>query len=130
MKYRDTAGQEIYDSLNRLYYQGANAAILVYDITNLASFKKLDFWVKELKNNAKCEDMTIAIAANKIDLVDQEKISLDRGKNYAQKNEAFFIQTSAKENHNIEKLFYTIAQKVLPSLKEKLAQSAAVLNSS
>ncbi len=49
---RDTAGQERYASLAPLYYRGAQAAAVVYDITNEDSFAKAKHWVSELQKNA------------------------------------------------------------------------------
>lgn len=49
---RDTAGQERYASLAPLYYRGASAATVVYDITNAESFQKAKQWVSELQKNA------------------------------------------------------------------------------
>ena len=49
---RDTAGQERYASLAPLYYRGASAATVVYDITNAESFQKAKHWVSELQKNA------------------------------------------------------------------------------
>ncbi len=49
---RDTAGQERYASLAPLYYRGASAACVVYDITNAESFQKAKHWVSELQKNA------------------------------------------------------------------------------
>jgi len=40
----DTAGQERYQSLGAAFYRGAEACILVYDITNNESFENLDNW--------------------------------------------------------------------------------------
>ncbi len=45
----DTAGQERYRSLAPMYYRGAAAAIIVYDITNPDSFAGAKSWVKELQ---------------------------------------------------------------------------------
>ena len=50
--FRDTAGQERYASLAPLYYRGASAATVVYDITNAESFQKAKHWVSELQKNA------------------------------------------------------------------------------
>ena len=50
--YSDTAGQERYASLAPLYYRGASAATVVYDITNAESFQKAKHWVSELQKNA------------------------------------------------------------------------------
>ena len=49
---RDTAGQERYSSLAPLYYRGASAAAVVYDVTNPESFAKAKYWVSELQKNA------------------------------------------------------------------------------
>ena len=49
---RDTAGQERYASLAPLYYRGASAACVAYDITNAESFQKAKHWVSELQKNA------------------------------------------------------------------------------
>ena len=49
---RDTAGQERYASLAPLYYRGASAAAVVYDVTNPESFAKAKYWVSELQKNA------------------------------------------------------------------------------
>ena len=48
----DTAGQEKYRSVNRLFYQNAAACILVYDITRKSSFDAIkNFWIKDIKEN-------------------------------------------------------------------------------
>ena len=49
---RDTAGQERYASLAPLYYRGASAAAVVFDVTSPESFAKAQHWVKELQKNA------------------------------------------------------------------------------
>lgn len=46
---QDTAGQERYHSLAPMYYRGAQAAIVVYDIQNQDSFVRAQTWVKELQ---------------------------------------------------------------------------------
>ena len=48
---RDTAGQERYASLAPLYYRGASAAIIVYDVTSQESFLKAKHWISELRKN-------------------------------------------------------------------------------
>jgi len=64
----DTAGQERFHALGPIYYRDADGAILVYDITDVESFNKVQKWVKELRKIVG-NDITIAIAGNKIDLV-------------------------------------------------------------
>jgi GTPase SAR1 family protein len=49
---RDTAGQERYRSLAPLYYRGAAAAAVVYDMTSTETFTKAKYWVSELQKSA------------------------------------------------------------------------------
>ena len=42
----DTAGAERFESISKLYYRGAKAALVCFDLTNKSSFKKVDFWVR------------------------------------------------------------------------------------
>jgi len=60
----DTAGQERYHSLAPMYYRGAQAAIVVYDITNQETFARAKTWVKELQRQAS-PNIVIALAGNK-----------------------------------------------------------------
>lgn len=54
----DTAGQEKYRALAKVFYKGANVILLVYDITRKDSFEELQkFWYLEIKNNAQ-EDIS------------------------------------------------------------------------
>ena len=56
----DTAGQERYHSLAPMYYRGAQAAIVVYDITNADTFTRAKSWVGELHRQAR-PDIVIAL---------------------------------------------------------------------
>jgi len=92
----DTAGQERFRSMTPLYYRGAQAAILVYDITSQSSFEKVQDWVSELQQNVKTE-IVFAIAANKCDLADDQKVSWAKAKEYAKSIGAIIEETSAKK---------------------------------
>ena len=59
-----------------MYYRGAAAAIIVYDITRASTFKTLKTWIEELHNQGP-KDIAIAIAGNKADLEDSREV--DRG---------------------------------------------------
>lgn len=70
----DTAGQEKYKSIARIYYKDSKVAVVVYDVTRMESFEALKVWIEELKVNAPKDMSTIqiiiviAIVGNKIDL--------------------------------------------------------------
>lgn len=63
----DTAGQERYHSLAPMYYRGAQAAIVVYDVTSHDSFVRAKQWIRELQRQAN-PGIIIALAGNKVDL--------------------------------------------------------------
>jgi small GTP-binding protein len=69
----DTAGQERYHSLAPMYYRGASAAVIVYDITHADSFVKAKNWVKELQRQGS-PNMVMVLAGNKADLVDNRQV--------------------------------------------------------
>lgn len=107
----DTAGQERYHSLAPMYYRGAAAAIVVYDLTNRQSFVRAKSWVKELQRQGN-PNIVIALAGNKLDLADQRQVDIEEAKSYAEDNGIFLMETSAKSNHNVSEIFKQIAIKL------------------
>ena len=107
----DTAGQEKYKALAPMYYRGASAAIVVYDITNENSFESVKMWIRELQQLGP-PDIVIAIAGNKTDLVDQREVPTENGIAYAEKISAVFAETSALNASNVNYLFEEISKKL------------------
>lgn len=67
----DTAGQERFRSISKLYYRGANAALLCYDITDEQSFLEMGTWMEELRKNIGKECL-IHVVGTKADVVEEE----------------------------------------------------------
>lgn len=107
----DTAGQERYHSLAPMYYRGAAAAIIVYDITNTDSFSRAKKWVQELQRQGNA-NLVMALAGNKSDLASKRKVESEEAQKYADENGLFFMETSAKSAQNVNELFYEIARKL------------------
>mgnify|MGYP001222345660 CR=1 FL=1 len=107
----DTAGQERYHSLAPMYYRGAAAAILVYDMTKKSSFEKLQKWVDELKERGP-EGIVLCVAANKCDLEEGREVEVAEGAEFAQKSGADFFETSAKNDENVGRIFTTLVTNV------------------
>eukprot|EP00954_Amorphochlora_amoebiformis_P019454 1332814-Amorphochlora_amoeboformis.AAC.2 len=111
----DTAGKhdslERYHSLAPMYYRGASAAIIVYDITNQPTLQRAKAWVKELQRQGN-PNIVIVLAGNKVDLAGRREVDPAEVKLYAQENNIMFMETSAKTNHNITELFEQIAHKL------------------
>ncbi|KAI5124804.1 hypothetical protein M0805_005436 [Coniferiporia weirii] len=73
----DTAGQERFRSMAPMYYRGANAALLLYDITNASTFDDVRGWLEELKKNCS-SDLIIYIVGSKADLHRSRQVTSDR----------------------------------------------------
>jgi len=108
----DTAGQERFNSLAPMYYRGAQAALVVYDITNVSSFNRAKQWVKELQTQGTTR-MVIALVGNKTDLGERRALSSSDAEEYADENGILFHETSAKTGVNVQEVFESIA-KTLP----------------
>lgn len=107
----DTAGQERYRSLAPMYYRGAAAAIIVYDITNPDSFAGAKSWVKELQRRGD-PNVVIALAGNKADLESRRKVQFEEAADYAAEEGILHLETSAKNANNVKPLFVEIANKL------------------
>ena len=93
----DTAGQEKYDSLTKIFTKNANIVILVYSIIDKKSFQSLNKWLKLVKEINGEDGYAIGVAANKSDLYKQSVVPDSQGQEYAKKIKAVWKSTSAKE---------------------------------
>ena len=109
----DTAGQEKYRSLGRRLYKDAYIVVLVYDITDPKTFEDLkEKWYNDLKTYGE-KYTVIGIVGNKSDCYDQEKVSEEEAKEFANKLGAIFMLTSAKTGEYIDLLFENLTRKYL-----------------
>ena len=80
----DTAGQESYRSLNKIFMKNSNVVLFVYSIDNMKSFTELGYWIECAKNEVD-EKCVMAIAGNKSDLIYQQKVPDEEADDYAKK---------------------------------------------
>ena len=112
----DTAGQERFRSLALNYLNNSHGFIFMYDITDRDSFNNVVNWIDlALEKNVK----TIAnfLVGNKCDNEGKRQISIEEGKNLAKDKNLFFMETSAKANSNVQKLFYFFLYKLIEFYK-------------
>ncbi|XP_052754312.1 uncharacterized protein LOC113513657 isoform X2 [Galleria mellonella] len=112
MQVWDTAGQERFRSMAPMYYRNANAALLVFDITNLNSFSAIKGWVRELHSNVQ-EPMVLSMVGNKCDLEDKRAVSQTEAAQYAASIGANYCETSALHDQGIDQVFRSTAAALL-----------------
>lgn len=112
----DTAGQETYKSIASSFIKNANGIILMYDISNKKSFDEINEWMNDIIN-IKGADFPIILIGNKCDLENRE-VEFEEGENFANENGLKFMETSNKNNTNIEEAGKEIINMILDK-KEK-----------
>ena len=107
----DAAGADRFRSIIKSYYRGSNIICLVYDVTNLNSFKNIKNWMKDIEDFTK-EKVYIVLVGNKCDSLDRV-ITEEEGINLAKEYKIDFLETSAKNDKNIFELLYHGINKLL-----------------
>ena len=122
----DTAGQEKMKAIASAYYRNANGAVLVFDIANKDSFKKIDYWLNELRENVP-EHISIILLGNKCDLEEKRQVAQEEAKAYAVSNGFFYLEVSAKTNENdcVTTAFDQLIAEILRKIEEKNKQAGA-----
>ncbi|ORD93925.1 YPT32 [Enterospora canceri] len=115
----DTAGQERYHAIISAYYRGACGAIVVYDITDKASFKNAtEIWLPNIKKSCN-SDIPIMLVGNKSDLGKSRAVKMEIGRDGAMSNKCSFYETSACTGENIDKAFEEFVEKIYQKEKGK-----------
>ncbi len=99
----DTAGQEKYKSLTKIFIVESKMVLFVYDITSRKSFEEIDFWVNAVKELLG-EKPVFGLVGNKTDLYLKEVVKVEEGEKKAEEIKAIFRLTSAKTGFGIKEI--------------------------
>ncbi|KAK2584696.1 hypothetical protein KPH14_007032 [Odynerus spinipes] len=130
----DTAGNERYDAMTRIYYRGAKAAVICYDVTKSSTFQKAKFWIRELRGIE--EECKIYLCGTKKDILSNSDMittpDIDTVQNYANGIQAKFFLTSSKTGENVVELFTEIANDFIsvPENLQKIEETVILTNTS
>ena len=117
----DTAGQDKFRAITRNYYKGASGIILIFDVTNVKSYENIKKWINEIKEEIS-EKVKIVLIGNKIDNVQERKISKEQGDKLASEIGVKFFETSAKTGEGINESVFFLVKKIFendPEVKNK-----------
>ncbi len=104
----DTGGQERFSSIRPMYYRGSLGSILVFDLTNSASFEHLPQWIEEVRANINAE-IPVLLVGNKSDLTNQRAVSIEEINNFTRDFNLYYMETSAKTGDGVGDCFYILA---------------------
>ncbi|XP_067563096.1 ras-related protein Rab-26 isoform X9 [Pseudorca crassidens] len=113
----DTAGQERFRSVTHAYYRDAHgvltgplppALLLLYDVTNKASFNSIQAWLTEIQEYAQ-HDVVLMLLGNKVDSAQERVVKREDGEKLAKEYGLPFMETSAKMGLNVDLAFMAIA---------------------
>ncbi len=115
----DTAGQERHRSITKAYFRDTSVAIVVYDVTNMASFKAIDNWIKSVNEICNNANIVFCLCGNKVDSEKQREVSEKKAALFAKERGMLFFETSAKRDINVTKMFSCAAKRVLEKIEKE-----------
>jgi len=107
----DTAGQERFRTITSSYYRGAHGIIVVYDVTDMDTFKNVPQWLEEIDRYA-CENVNKLLVGNKSDMTSKKVVEFSTAKEQADSFKIPFLETSALNATNVEQAFMKMAAEI------------------
>ncbi len=116
----DTIGQIGYRAVNKIFMKNTKIALMVYDITNQKTFDVLNEFYEQINDVNGKGNVYFVVIGNKSDLYDEQIVSKEEGKEYANKIKALFYETSATDHECIENVFKDVVNNYVKETKPEL----------
>ena len=120
----DTAGEEEYKSLGKIYYRNAVGILLVFAFDDEKSFENITSWLEDIRSLCN-PNAQILLVGNKSDLQEKREITQAQIDSLKEANNLMYIEASAKDNINIQQAFFILSQNIL----QKIMSNEIVLQS-
>ncbi|XP_007893039.1 ras-related protein Rab-39B [Callorhinchus milii] len=112
----DTAGQERFRSITRSYYRNSVGGFLLFDLTNRKSFENITEWLNEINEHVFPNKTIFVLLGHKCDLTDDREVTREEVEKLAEGLGLEYLETSAKDNTNVEKAFVTLTRCIYDSM--------------
>jgi len=120
----DTAGQERFRTITSNYYRGANGIVIVFSVTEEESFNSVARWLSEIERNVGTGVHKILVG-NKCDMVSKRKVQRETAEAFAHKYGIPYVETSAKEGHNVVQVFNELSDRIKKEMKSNPRNNAS-----
>lgn len=107
-----------YRAITSAYYRGTVGALIVYDITRKVTFENVERWLKELRNHTD-QNIVVMLVGNKADLGHLRAVTTEEARDFSEREEIFFMETSALEALNVEKAFTEVLTQIYRVMSRK-----------
>ncbi|MFX1468126.1 MAG: GTP-binding protein [Promethearchaeota archaeon] len=113
----DIGGQDRYKFLRSSFFDGANGALIVFDLSRGHTFEELDDWLSDLREYAR-EKVPFILIGNKVDLINKrdEIHGRESAEVFAKKENTYYIETLAKTGEEVEEAFLSLTQRMLKNV--------------
>ncbi|XP_043915926.1 ras-related protein Rab-39A-like [Protopterus annectens] len=116
LQFWDTAGQERFRSVTQSYYRNSAGGLLVFDLANRTSFEHVKNWHEEVMERVKPHKIIFILVGHKSDLVEEREVSVEEAEKLASTLGLKYIETSAKNNNNVENAFAVLTMSIYESI--------------
>lgn len=124
----DTAGQESFKSITKIFYRGAHCVCLCYDITRMDTFLNLETWLREVRVQSD-SNVTVILIGNMKDREQLREVKREQAQEFCRKNNiAFFLETSAKTGENVQKVFLLASKILYRTNRDTISEMVSLLN--
>ena len=113
----DTGGQEKYRSIVQSYYKDCAGVLVCFDITSWLSFKRVDYWINEIRNVGG-QDIPLILVGNKLDLAEERRVTSRLAECYAKENGMDYFEVSAVSGVNVKVAILSLVEKIYVNFVE------------
>lgn len=122
----DTAGNERFHNLIKLYFKNNAICYVVFDVCNESSFKNVKMWINEFKTNSVNPHVIIVVVANKIDIINKRVITYEQGMDMALLYDALYIEASSKTLIGLRRLIEDPLERLFDMYNNKIITASDI----